>query len=785
MRTIYYIFLFLLISRGSLFAQVIRGTVTDTNEEPVEFVAVVIQTMDSLFVDAVVTDEQGTFTWERKEASDYCLLFQHLLYEPVQQEIASTEGAVTIQLRERTNELGEIVIKGERPLVKAEGGKLTYDVPALIRDKTSTNAFEVIKELPGIISREENLQLAGARSLHIVLNGQLTSMTPEQMTQLLKSVPASRVQSAEVMYNAPAKYNVKGALINIVLEQDGSEKPVWQGEAGADYLQKHYAGGEAHVNLLYTSPRLNLDFLANGKRVHGFSGEDIWAAHTLSGKVTEVDQYGRAESKGWKGTTRLGMDYTFTNDDRFSAVYYYTGYNGKSDGNAQTVFMAADDTENPLIHRSNRHNSGTDALHNIRMQYDGHAGWQLGADYTNYRDPSDLYYLDKGEEEEIVMYNQSKQNISRWNAFANHTVGFSSGWSLNYGANGGYTSSKNFSGYAYDTGEGYVTDPEKTEDNKQKEYSASLFAETSKDFGRLSLTAALKGEYFKSDYNSEEERITLWEDWALFPTLSLNYMFSPSHILQLNVSSDKIYPSYWAVSPREVPINSYSVVVGNPKLKPYRSYEGQLVYIFRQKYMLIASYEYEPDYFVQVPYQSDSEMKNIFRYENFNYQKDARLILIAPFNAGSFWSGRVTLIGSHMKEKNDHFNEISFNRKANVGYAIMSNTFNLSNNPNIKMTIDGMVVSKGAIQGVYDLGEMYQVSAGLKYTFAKERATLTLNANDIFRSGMPTAKVNQDTQQSRMKVVNDGRYVKLSFAYKFGGYKAKEYKKVDTSRFGQ
>ena len=33
------------------------------------------------------------------------------------------------------------------------------------------------------------------------------------------------------------------------------------------------------------------------------------------------------------------------------------------------------------------------------------------------------------------------------------------------------------------------------------------------------------------------------------------------------------------------------------------------------------------------------------------------------------------------------------------------------------MTIDGQYVTPGAIQGIYDLGSMYEISAGLKWTF--------------------------------------------------------------------
>ena len=47
------------------------------------------------------------------------------------------------------------------------------------------------------------LTLAGAGIINIILNGKPTSMNYEQLVTLLKSMPASRVERAEVMYNTP------------------------------------------------------------------------------------------------------------------------------------------------------------------------------------------------------------------------------------------------------------------------------------------------------------------------------------------------------------------------------------------------------------------------------------------------------------------------------------------------------------------------------------------------------------------------------------------------------
>ena len=784
-RTIYYMILCLLMSLGEIMAQGISGKVMDGKEQPVDGVAVILQTLDSVYVDAVVTDTLGDFRLNHPLDQSYRLIFQHILYNTIGKKI-TTANVGTVVLEEKDYQLAEITVKGERPQVKLEGGKLTYDIPQLMKDKTATNAFEIIKDLPGLIERNDNLELVGASRLNIILNGQLTTMSADQLIQLLKTMPASRVEKAEVMYNAPAKYNVKGALLNVVLSKNESETPSWQGETGVDYTQYRHAGGDAHVNLLYTNKGFSIDFLLNGNKRRDVMGEDMLARHTLNSGMTEISQHNRALVHVNRGTVRLGMDYTFANEDKLSLAYYLKGDKVLSDRDAFTSYLDLSKPENKSESTSLVRDDGHSAIHNIRLQYDGHAGISAGADFTRYHSPSVLDYQDtNGSRTDMI--NNTRQDVSRWSVFLNKTHSFASGWGLNYGVHGGYASSKNYSEYLYDQGAGYEMDEEALEDNTQKEYIVDIFAEVSKSFGeRFSATVGLKGEYFKSDYASSRENMNLWNEGALFPTVSLSYTFSPRHILQFDISSDKTYPGYWQVSPQVTPLNSYSEVAGNPLLKPYRTYEGQMVYIFRQKYMLVAFCEYTPDYFAQLPYQSDTELKTVFRFENMDYSLETGLAVIIPFNVGRFWNSRITLRGWRMQEKNDNFHGISYNREAYLGLAHMSNTFNLCDKPNLKMTIDGQYVTPGAIQGIYDLGSMYEISAGLKWTFLNDRASLTLKGDDIFASSIPrTIKINQGNQWSRMRKLNDERCLKLSFVWKFGGYKEREHDSIDTSRFGK
>ena len=66
--------------------------------------------------------------------------------------------------------LPEVMVVGERPVVKALAGKLQYDLPRLIEGKPVDNIYDALKELPGVAEMNGGLTL-GARGVTVVLDG--------------------------------------------------------------------------------------------------------------------------------------------------------------------------------------------------------------------------------------------------------------------------------------------------------------------------------------------------------------------------------------------------------------------------------------------------------------------------------------------------------------------------------------------------------------------------------------------------------------------------------------
>lgn len=85
-------------------------------------------------------------------------------------------------------------------------------------------------------------------------------------------MPVSRIEKAEVMYSAPARYQVRGPMINLILTSGMGKEPSLQGELYTAYSQLHYESLAERASLLYSDANFLLIFstltltAANGGR---------------------------------------------------------------------------------------------------------------------------------------------------------------------------------------------------------------------------------------------------------------------------------------------------------------------------------------------------------------------------------------------------------------------------------------------------------------------------------------------------------------------------------------
>lgn len=662
--------------------------------------------------------------------------------------------------------LPEVMIVGERPVVKASAGKLEYDMPRMIQNRPIDNVYEALKELPGVTEQDGKLTL-GMQGVTVVLDGKVTNMSTKQLYALLKSMPADRIERVEVMYNAPARYQVRGAMLNVRLRHRIGDPGVLQGELYGKYNQEHEASFEERTSLLYNGNKFSADFLYAHTHGNSFSTTDKEARHwqQADGSTHLIQNYEVMRDRSHDHNFRLGTDYQLAENHTLSFVYngtYTTSHTRQHTTGTQTAESLTDQTS---------------WLHNGRLDYQTPIGLKAGLEFTWYNAPDQLWLHSHMEKQQLDFYTEAGQRINAWKFFLAQEHTLKNGWGLNYGTV--YTTTIDNSFQTYYDNEEKETTPDKSAlpDNiksRRREQTLNIYAGFSKSFGQQLMT----------DFSLAVERYKtpVWNEWDVYPVLNLTYLPADGHILQLNFSSDKSYPGYWAVQDVVSYLGGgYSEIQGNPLLKPAIDYTTSLSYILKSKYVFTTWFTHTKDRTLQTLYQSPNELLELYKYQNFDFEQQAGLQASIPFKIGKWYNSRLTLIGLWMRQKDSDFYDLPFDRNRLLGIAMLNNTFTLSRKPDLSLTVDGRLQGR-AIQGLYDIPTCGNLSATLRYSFMNGNAILTAWCRDIFQTSMPCPQIRYDRQWVTNNY-SSFRSVGLSFTWKFGGYKEKKREKVDTSRF--
>ena len=707
----------------------------------------------------------------------YLLPIAGLLSLPTQMLAQKQTGSETILVNDSiTLNLPEVFVKAERPLVKMTDGKLQYDIPNLMKSKPVDNAFDILGELPGVGKSGDNISLLGTSETTIIINGRKSSMTPEQLADMLKATPSSKVKKIEVMYSTPPQYGVRGASINVVIENDRSLADILKGEISLTGKQAWYFSPTALMNLSYTGKKYAADLSYSANYRHGRSTEDMHAEPTVNGTKYDILQKNWSENKGISHNLRGAFEYDFSNKDKLSASYTgkYVQDKPVSLRGGQTDFKGIE-----TVNTASR-TTGPSFLHSTRIDYNGHKNLNAGIDYTFYKDKSlqDLVnnFEDNNDQDRR---NESKQKSQRADIYINHFVVVGEGWKISYGAEASLSGTTNEASALLNN----EKESEGTFYMKQKEHSAGIFGGFSRSFGKkFTLNASLAVRYYKASVDSAGKKGTLWDQADLFPSLSAVYRIDRSNMLQFSLLSNRKYPSYWATTPNTYYMNIYSVIKGNPQLKPELNYSMQLTYVIKNKYVLGAFANFQPDKIQQMSYQQPDRLQSVFHSINLDTHTMYGLMAVVPFRAGEVLSSRLTLMGFSIHNKGTLV-DISFDRKKLFGRAMLTNTIFLTRDKNLSLDISGDY-SSPAIQGIYDIDPLYSLDAALVWTLPKKKLRLTLKGSDLLNSQKPLTHIDEQGQKSRMELFQDIRSVSLTLRYSFGGYKEKKVKSVDTSRFG-
>lgn len=183
-----------------LSAQNLIGFVTDENGQPMEFATVSLRSLpDSSVVAVCITDTKGQFCIEKKDEGDF-IQISSIGYSTKNLPVSAFATSRTIKMEIEAGMLNEIVVSKTRPKTKLLGDAVVTTVAGSILEHAG-NSLEVLAKVPGMISKNGNLEVIGRGTPIYYINGRKVTDESE-----LRNLMSEDIKSIDVVINPGAEY---------------------------------------------------------------------------------------------------------------------------------------------------------------------------------------------------------------------------------------------------------------------------------------------------------------------------------------------------------------------------------------------------------------------------------------------------------------------------------------------------------------------------------------------------------------------------------------------------
>ena len=550
------------------------GRVIDEKGEPMPYVNVVLLSLpDSAFVQGAMTDEHGVFMIATN-VNNGVLKVSSVGYQTLY--INAGEG-LTIQMKEDTQILGEVVVKSQLPKTHAKGDAMRTTVAGTILEKAGT-VSDALSKIPSLeAERDGAVKVLGRGDAEVYINGRRVQDVKE-----LSRLRSDQIQHVDVVQNPGARYAAATkAVVRITLKKAQGEGISFQDNLSGIYQYDHTLTNNLDVNYRTGGLDITASFWA-GRYGHTKSLQENTLTYYAG--PDKIEGVSTQESKNiWKGwSPQLQVNYMLDENHSFGAFYKYDRH---PSGDFNSMFYT-DSYENSIFkERSESHIIQEDMFtkHIFNAYYNGKVGrlsidlnidglfddTQSPGNTTEKTLPQPLPVMEGqggGSVGDVSFRSIESNTVSSNNFWASKLIFGYPVWKGNLSLGGEYTYNHRTDAYDFKATDAV---PVKTTDTEINEKSAAVFAEYGRQFGKVFAQVGLRYEHLRNDYfnfgKKEDEVCRDYGDW--FPTAVIS---APVGKVQLSLSyrRDIERPPYANLTSSTVYINRYTYQSGNPYLKP-------------------------------------------------------------------------------------------------------------------------------------------------------------------------------------------------------------------------
>ncbi len=779
----YFILCFFFIFNLNVFAQnnvsSIKGKVIDENEEPIPYASVAVYNSEKL-VTGAITNDKGVFTLNVEQSeNEIRLTIEFVGYIKEEIKLIPDKSKIdigNIVLKENVVMLEDVVVSSTAVSHKSTVEHTTINASANIASSKGS-ALDILSTSSSVSIQNDEISIRGNKNILVLMDGIPTTVTD------LSSIPAANIKNIDIITNPDASYDSEGTggIINIITKKENAKG--FSGVAAANYGFNHFVTANAAFS--YNNKKASYRFSYNTKYEDDIINSTLNRYMKQTGDI--IDQQMISNRYTFNNNVNLGADFRLNKKNTLALDFKYMSPRLNVKQDLHNIIESDD-----VINEENRHNDVTWNRDNIEgvvmfrhvikpevsdISFRGSVSKIWG------RRPS-YYYVGN----ELMNYSNSGGSpfISNFQTDYKRKVSkgtLSAGAKLTYRSNDIYHEFFSMENEEWIYSETFSNDLFHTE-----LIPAAYVMFASKNIGKFSYKAGLRGEYSIVTLNSKHENLdTSNDDIFIAPSLSGTYKISEKHDLSLAFSRRIGRPTYPQLNPYMSMVDAMTYEQGNMYLHPEKSSKFDLSYNVKgEKFNLFADayFNYTTDYISQITRVVDSLL--ITTYINAAYDMKSGLDIslrifpvkwmTATLSANTFY---VKTSGQFKKADYD-FNVINID---NEGW---------SNNSNILIDILPSKTTDIQIQYFIMTPQYYpqlttsfthKMNIGVKQKLLKGAMTLSLLVTDVFDTYTWEVhsfnSVYDLTNTSRQK----SRMLWFGISYNFNSYKQKKSdKSAETDR---
>ena len=740
----------------------VTGIVMDREfQEPIPYATISVKDSTGQIIEGTVSAVDGSFTLEKLAGGNYIFQVQFMGYKTFSQAVAVSEkkrefNMGQIFLEADVAQLDDVEIVAERSTIEQRIDRKVINVGKDLTTMGAT-AADIMNNIPSVsVDQDGNISLRGNPNVRVLLDGKPTNM---DAATLLKTIPSTSIKKVELITNPSAKYNPEGmsGIINIVLHKNTNLG--FNGNISAGVNVGNHTRGNGNLDMNYRHGKFNfytsLGLNSGENSIHGYI-KDV-----NTGAIEYFDLI-----LGYTGQVgKIGFDFYLDDNNTLS---FYTNQNffkqygrghldleylQQPERNYRQIFNLDEDRYASTYNFDLRHNFSKEG-HELELEvnYNRYNTEEINvADYVG--DLAPASYIDDVDRTEKTLLT----NLDYVNPLSETTK-------LEAGAEVRLRRTDN----------GYVTTNINLEDvfYLYDRDIYSFYTTFGQDLGKWSYQLGARLENYKVQAKQEEENIYEDDYLTLYPSAFITYAPGEKNTFQISYSRRVDRPSLSQVNPVRQLSTPRLTVTGNPALRPQFTNSIEFNYSRKINKTTLSGavfYRMINDEISQIVQQDSQRPEHILlTYDNVGDNDSYGVELSGSFEPFSFWdlNANFNLYGQNLQG----YIGTTYIEKENSYYRLQANnTFKITKQ--FRMQVFGMYQSEvSELQFV--LKDRFFMNIGARYSFWDNKASLSLNLNDVFDTQVQEFTTTKPTPQIG-KLKDETRNLYLGFSYRFGGGKNK------------